>query len=63
MMLKQNFYLAFNDLIFKIGRNGKIKDTYSFDTGREIEGLSVSDNKLYVNLAQRAELLVSMNIN
>ena len=59
----KNFYLAFNDLIFKIGRNGKIKDTYSFDTGREIEGISVSDNKLYVNLAQRAELLVSMNIN
>ncbi|WP_232347654.1 MULTISPECIES: SH3-like domain-containing protein [unclassified Lactobacillus] len=59
----KNFYLAFNDLIFKIGRNGKIKDTYSFDTGREIEGISVSDNKLYVNLAQRAELLVSMNMN
>ena len=58
----KNFYLAFNDLIFKIGRNGKIKDTYSFDTGREIEGISISDNKLYVNLAQRAELLVSMNI-
>ena len=58
----KNFYLAFNDLIFKIGRDGKLKDTYSFDTGREIEGLSVSDNKLYVNLAQRAELLVSMNI-
>ena len=58
----KNFYLAFNDLIFKIGRNGKIKDTYSFDTGREIEGISISDNKLYVNLAQRAELLVSTNI-
>lgn len=59
----KNFYLAFNDLIFKIGRDGTLKDTYSFDTGREIEGLSVSDDKLYVNLAQRAELLVSMNIN
>ena len=59
----KNFYLAFNDLIFKIGRNGKLKDTYSFDTGREIEGMSVSANKLYVNLAQRAELLVSAKVN
>lgn len=59
----QNFYLAFNDLIFKIARNGELKQTYTFDTGREIEGMSVSGNKLYVNLAQRAELLVSMNIN
>ena len=59
----KNFYLAFNDLIFKIGRDGTLKDHYSFDTGREIEGISVSDGKLYVNLAQRAELLVSMDIN
>ena len=59
----KNFYLAFNDLIFKIGRDGTLKDHYSFDTGREIEGISVSDGKLYVNLAQRAKLLVSMDIN
>ena len=59
----KNFYLAFNDLIFKIGRDGTLKDHYSFDTGREIEGISVHDGKLYVNLAQRAELLVSMNID
>lgn len=59
----KNFYLAYNDLIFKIGRDGKLKDHYSFDTGREIEGISVSDGQLYVNLAQRAELLVSMKIN
>lgn len=58
----KNFYLAFNDLIFKLGRDGTLKQTYSFDTGREIEGMSVSGNKLYVNLAQRAELLESMAI-
>lgn len=61
--VNQKFYLGFNDLIFKMSRNGAIKQTYQFDTGREIEGMSVSDNQLYVNLAQRAELLVSMNIN
>lgn len=59
----KNFYLAFNDLIFKIGRDGTLKDHYSFDTGREIEGISVSNGQLYVNLAQRAELLVSMRID
>lgn len=59
----QKFYLGFNDLIFKMSRNGAIKEAYKFDTGREIEGMSVSDNQLYVNLAQRAELLVSLKIN
>ncbi len=59
----KNFYLAFNDLIFKIGRDGTLKDHYSFDTGREIEGISVNNGQLYVNLAQRAELLVSMKID
>ncbi|MDF7638601.1 SH3-like domain-containing protein [Lactobacillus sp. ESL0791] len=58
-----NFYIAFNDLIFKIDSSGAIKDTYQFNTGREIEGISVSDSQLYVNLAQRAELLVSTKIN
>lgn len=55
----KNFYLAFNDLIVKIAQNGTIKAHYSYKTGREIEGISVSDNRLYVNLAQRAELLQS----
>lgn len=59
----QNFYLGFNDLIVKIGRTGELKDSYSFNTGREIEGLSVNNNKLYVNLAQRAELLESNELN
>ncbi len=61
--VNDNFYLAFNDLIFKISRKGAIKQTYQFNTnGREIEGLSVSNGRLYVNLAQRAELLESTKI-
>ncbi|WEV40449.1 SH3-like domain-containing protein [Lactobacillus sp. ESL0681] len=59
----KNYYLAFNDLIFKIGRSGQMKQAYQFNTGREIEGMSVANNRLYVNLAQRAELLVSMDID
>ncbi|ABX26878.1 MAG: hypothetical protein DQL95_07745 [Lactobacillus helveticus] len=54
-----NFYLAFNDVIAKIARDGEVKDTYQFHTGREIEGIAVSNNRLYMNLAQRAELLES----
>lgn len=54
-----NFYLAFNDVIAKIARDGEVKDTYQFHTGREIEGIVVSNNRLYMNLAQRAELLES----
>ena len=61
--VNDNFYLAFNDLIFKISRKGAIKQTYQFNSnGREIEGLSVSNGRLYVNLAQRAELLESTKI-
>lgn len=55
----QNFYIAFNDLIVKVGRDGTYKTSYTFNTGREIEGISVSNNRLYVNLAQRPELLES----
>lgn len=55
----QNFYIAFNDLIVKVGRDGTYKESYTFDTGREIEGISISNNRLYVNLAQRPELLES----
>ena len=54
-----NFYLAFNDVIAKIAKNGEVKDTYQFHTGREIEGIAVANNRLYANLAQRAELLES----
>ncbi len=59
--VNQNFYLAFNDLIVKISRDGSIEQSYQIATGREIEGVSVSDNHLFVNLAQRAELLESKN--
>lgn len=58
-----NFYLAFNDLIFKLATDGTIKETYEIKTGREIEGISVSGNRLYTNLAQRAELLESNPLN
>lgn len=54
-----NFYIAFNDVIAKIAKDGEVKDTYQFHTGREIEGIAVANNKLYTNLAQRAELLES----
>lgn len=54
-----NFYLAFNDAIVKLATNGKVKDTYQYRTGREIEGIAAYNNRLYVNLAQRAELLES----
>ncbi|MBP2057672.1 hypothetical protein J2Z60_000843 [Lactobacillus colini] len=55
----QNFYIAFNDLIVKVGRDGTYKGAYTFNTGREIEGISVYNNRLYLNLAQRPELLES----
>ncbi|WP_431462584.1 SH3-like domain-containing protein [Lactobacillus crispatus] len=54
-----NFYLAFNDVIAKIATDGEVKDTYQYHTGREIEGIATYNNKLYMNLAQRAELLES----
>ena len=57
----KNFYLGFNDLIVKVGRDGELKKSYTFSTGREIEGISISDERLYVNLAPRAELLESQS--
>lgn len=59
----QNFYLAFNDLIVKINRSGDYQKSFKFTTGREIEGMSVMNNRLYVNLAQRAELLESNKLD
>lgn len=55
----KNFYLGFNDLIVKVGRTGELKKSYTFSTGRELEGISISNQYLYANLAQRAELLKS----
>lgn len=57
--VNKNFYLAFNDLIVKISREGDYLDSYQFTTGREIEGVSIYNGHLYTNLAQRAELLES----
>lgn len=51
-----NFYIGFNDNIFKVSQNGTAKKHYKFNTRREIEGMSVSGSKLYVEFAQRAEL-------
>lgn len=51
-----NFYIGFNDNIFKVGENGAAKKHYRFNTKREIEGMSATGSRLYVQFAQRAEL-------
>lgn len=53
-----NFYIGFNDNIFKVAENGKAESHHKFNTRREIEGMSVSGSKLYVEFAQRSELTV-----
>ena len=50
------FYIGFNDYIFKVGEDGTYKSTHHLHVRREIEGLSASGNKLYVEFAQRGEL-------
>lgn len=57
--INKNFYLAFNDYIFKIAKNGKVLSTSHFNTGREFEGISARRGKLFAELAERPELLVS----
>lgn len=54
---KGHFYVAFNNLLFKVKENGKYEKTWEHTTNREIEGLSVSGSKLYVQLVQRGEIL------
>ncbi|EEJ72795.1 hypothetical protein [Lactobacillus ultunensis] len=54
---KKQIYLAFNDYLFKLKRNGKVLDSAHFHTGREFEGICVNDGYLYAELAQRPELL------
>lgn len=54
---KKRFYIAYNDHIFKVKENGEYIGQSSFKTGREIEGISVSGNKFYVQMAQRSEVL------
>lgn len=50
------FYIGFNDYIFKVDEDGTYKSTHHLHVRREIEGLSSSGNKLYVEFAQRGEL-------
>lgn len=50
------FYVGFNDYIFKVAKDGTFKKTHRLNVRREIEGLSVSGSKLYVEFAQRGEL-------
>lgn len=51
-----HFYIAFNDNIFKVTKSGKPVSHYHFNIGREIEGLSYSGNRLYVQFDQRPEI-------
>lgn len=51
-----NFYIGFNDNIFKVAKDGTAKKHYHFNTRREIEGLSNSGSRLYVEFANRSEL-------
>lgn len=52
-----HFYLAFNDNIFIVNENGSFNKHYHFHTLRESEGIAVSHQQIYVELAHRAELL------
>ena len=51
-----NFYIGFNDNIFKVGEDGTAKKHYKFNVRREIEGMSATGSNLYIQFAQRAEL-------
>lgn len=50
------FFIGFNDHIFQVSEHGAAQKHYRFNTRREIEGLSATGSKLYVQFAQRAEL-------
>ncbi|GGV11818.1 LBA0864 family S-layer associated protein [Lactobacillus acetotolerans] len=52
------FYIAFNDYIFRVAENGSYKSRSHLKVRREIEGLSVSGSKLYVEFTKRPELTV-----
>lgn len=54
-----HFYIGYNDNIFKVSENGSAEKHYHFNTRRETEGLSFDGSRLYVGLAQRAELLTA----
>ncbi len=52
------FYVGFNDYIFKVAKDGTYKKTHRFRVKRELEGLSISGDKIYAEFAQRGELTV-----
>lgn len=56
------YYIAFNDLICQVDGQGNFERAYKFNTGREIEGISIANNCLYANLSQRPELVVSQEL-
>lgn len=51
-----NFYIGFNDNIFKVATDGTAKKHYHFNVRREMEGLSANGSRVYAEFAQRAEL-------
>ncbi|RVU71242.1 MULTISPECIES: SH3-like domain-containing protein [Lactobacillus] len=51
-----DFFIGFNDYIFRVNESGKAKQRYHFNTRREIEGMSGNGSNLFVQFAQRAEL-------
>lgn len=51
-----HFFIGFNDNIFKVSESGSAQKHYHFNTKREIEGMSATSSRLYVQFAQRAEL-------
>lgn len=52
----RQFFIGFNDYIFKVAENGTYQATHHLHVKREIEGLSADKGKLYVEFAQRGEL-------
>ncbi|WP_201330210.1 SH3-like domain-containing protein, partial [Lactobacillus nasalidis] len=52
-----HMYLAFNNLIFKLKSDGTYEKTWKHVSNRETEGLSADGSQLYVQLAQRGEIL------
>lgn len=51
-----DFFIAFNDHIYRVKEDGTAVKHYKFNVRREIEGISANNGKLFVEFAQRAEL-------
>ena len=58
---RSKFYLAFNDNLFIITHPGKLIQHYQFHTLRETEGIAVENDRPYIELARRPELLQIKN--